>query len=83
MPPEPVVELLLVSVDATALGPRQRVHLGILVDIGGLSVEVGHVPPVLFVVVVMGIGTKTNKALKIKPIVQQNSLDFYVKVVFS
>jgi len=53
MPAQPVVQFLLVAVQA-GVGPGQGVHLRVLVTL--LAVEVGHVPAVLLVVVVVGVG---------------------------
>ena len=60
--PEPVVELLLVAVEAGA-APGQAVHLaghvGVL-HVAALGVEVGHVPAILLVIVVVGVGAENK-----------------------
>merc|ERR1719327_1650356 len=54
--PESVVELLLVAVEA-GVGPGQAVHLpGHTILHVSLAVEVWHVPAVLLVIVVVGVG---------------------------
>ena len=57
---QPVVELLLVAVEAGA-APGQAVHLaghvGVL-HVAALGVEVGHVPAILLVIVVVGVGAE-------------------------
>ena len=56
MAPETIIELLLVSVQA-GIGPGQAVHLASQPVLHvALVVEVGHVPSVLLVIVVVGIG---------------------------
>ena len=55
--PESIVEFLLVAVEAGA-APGQAVHLaghvGVLY-VAALGVEVGHVPAILLVIVVVGV----------------------------
>lgn len=60
---QPVVELLLVAVEAGA-APGQAVHLaghvGVL-HVAALGVEVGHVPAILLVIVVVGVGAEKKR----------------------
>lgn len=60
VPLEPVIELLLVAVQA-ALAPAQAVALvcQALLHVA-LRVEVGHVPPILLVIVVVGVGAERS-----------------------
>merc|ERR1712147_524288 len=51
--PESIIQLLLVTIEAGA-APGQAVHLGVL-HVAALGVEVGHVPAILLVIVVVGI----------------------------
>lgn len=59
MPLEPIVEVFLRAVDAR-IGPREAVHLPIHAIVETLLhirliVEVGHLPAILFVVVVVSV----------------------------
>lgn len=56
--PESVIQLLLVTVQ-TGAAPGQAVHLGVL-HVAALGVEVGHVPAILLVIVVVGIGAENK-----------------------
>ena len=52
--PEAIVEFLLVAVEAGA-APGQAVHLVGVLHVAALGIEVGHVPAILLVIVVVGV----------------------------
>ena len=59
--PESIIQLLLVTVQ-TGAAPSQAVHLGVL-HVAALRVEVWHVPAILLVIVVVGIGAENKENL--------------------
>ena len=83
--PEPVIQLLLVPVQAGAASgeaenqsqlsiqvmrqvltnhrPVLPVHLAGVLHVSTLGVEVGHVPAILLVIVVVGVGAEINRHL--------------------
>ena len=65
MTSQTVIELLLVSIQA-GIGPCQAVHLASQTILHvSLIVEVGHVPAILLVIVVVGVGAEINRHFRI------------------
>merc|ERR1711976_1089847 len=58
--PEPVIQLLLVPVQAGAAS-GEAVHLAGVLHVSSLGVEVGHVPAILLVIVVVGVGAVVRR----------------------